>query len=68
MARSRRSPLRVIIGAPHVPSKWSRPASARADAGNGKGDPTECFGYLLPVSTADLENEAGTEIAARQTC
>jgi hypothetical protein len=29
--------------------------------------PPECFEDLLLVSTADLENEAGAEIAARQT-
>jgi hypothetical protein len=36
-------------------------------AASPKGDPPGCFGYLLPVSTSDLENDASTEITARQT-
>ena len=55
MARSRRSSLRVIIGAPHVPSKWSRPASARAACGKPQGRSAGVF----RVSSSGLDCRPG---------
>ena len=44
------------------PAYGRNPQAHAQHAGNRKGDLQECFGYLLPVSTADLENEASAEI------
>ena len=49
MARSRRSPLRVIIGAPYVQNKWLKPASGCAAHRKPQGRSTGVFRVSSPV-------------------